>query len=205
MKAAPRRSRRGSVLGPSRGSRRRREWNWRPRRAPLRPTSNSASPACRPLCAEPELTAPRSRASSPICGARKSRGWKFFASSWNPFWRSCRATATCSTWPVSALGRAPATVHRSDRLRLTRPRPARDRSVFAGHAAWTHQDLPENDKLDAVVEAITAYIAHRLIEREKALAADYASGGAGAAVAARAVARAQASGGAGPARSAFSI
>ncbi len=63
----------------------------------------------------------------------------------------------------------------------------------------------ENDKLDAVVEAITAYIAHRLIEREKALAADYASGGAGAAVAARAAARARASGGGGPAQSAFSI
>ena len=63
----------------------------------------------------------------------------------------------------------------------------------------------ENDKLDALVEAITAYIAHRLIEREKALAADYASGGAGAAVAARAAARAQASGGGGPAQSALSI
>ena len=63
----------------------------------------------------------------------------------------------------------------------------------------------ENDKLDAVVEAITAYIAHRLIEREKALAADYASGGAGAAVAARAAARAQALGGGGPAQSALSI
>jgi len=42
-----------------------------------------------------------------------------------------------------------------------------------------------------MVEAITAYIAHRLIEREKALANDFASGGAGAAGAATAAARAQ--------------
>ena len=56
-----------------------------------------------------------------------------------------------------------------------------------------------------MVGAITAYIAHRLIEREKALAADYASGGAGAAVAARAAARAQALGGGEPAQRAFSI
>jgi hypothetical protein len=63
----------------------------------------------------------------------------------------------------------------------------------------------ESDKIDTLVEAITAYIAHRLIEREKALAADYASGGAGAAGAARAAARARASGQGGPAQSAFSI
>ncbi len=44
----------------------------------------------------------------------------------------------------------------------------------------------ESDKTEPLVEAITAYIAHRLIEREKALAADYASPGPGAAGAARA-------------------
>lgn len=37
--------------------------------------------------------------------------------------------------------------------------------------------LCETDDLDTVVDASTTYIAHRLIEREKALAADYASGG----------------------------
>ena len=38
--------------------------------------------------------------------------------------------------------------------------------------------LLESDRVAALVEAITDYIAHRLIEREKALAIDYASGGA---------------------------
>lgn len=49
----------------------------------------------------------------------------------------------------------------------------------------------ESDKIEPMVEAVTAYIAHRLIEREKALAADFASG-EGAAGAARAAARARA-------------
>lgn len=38
--------------------------------------------------------------------------------------------------------------------------------------------LRESADLDEIVEAATNYIAHRLIEREKALAIDYASGGA---------------------------
>lgn len=38
--------------------------------------------------------------------------------------------------------------------------------------------LCESESLDEVVDAATDYIAHRLIEREKALAIDYASGGA---------------------------
>ncbi len=38
--------------------------------------------------------------------------------------------------------------------------------------------LIESEKVDAVVDAVTNYIAHRLIERERALAIDYASGGA---------------------------
>ncbi len=45
----------------------------------------------------------------------------------------------------------------------------------------------ESDKVQVMVEAVTAYIAHRLIEREKALASDFASG-ASAAKAARAAA-----------------
>ena len=45
----------------------------------------------------------------------------------------------------------------------------------------------ESEKSEAIVEAVTAYIAHRLIEREKALAFDFASG-ATAAEAARAAA-----------------
>ena len=45
----------------------------------------------------------------------------------------------------------------------------------------------ESEKSEAIVEAVTAYIAHRLIEREKALASDFASG-ATAAKAARAAA-----------------
>jgi hypothetical protein len=48
--------------------------------------------------------------------------------------------------------------------------------------------LCESDSADDLVEAITAYIAHRLIEREKALAIDYASGGAAQALAVRAAA-----------------
>jgi len=38
--------------------------------------------------------------------------------------------------------------------------------------------LVESEKLDVLVDAVTNYIAHRLIERERALAIDYASGGA---------------------------
>lgn len=38
--------------------------------------------------------------------------------------------------------------------------------------------LKTTDDIDTMVDAITDYIAHRLIEREKALAIDYASGGA---------------------------
>ncbi|BDV39116.1 hypothetical protein [Methylocystis bryophila] len=45
----------------------------------------------------------------------------------------------------------------------------------------------ESEKAEVMVEAVTAYIAHRLIEREKALACDFASG-ATAAEAARAAA-----------------
>lgn len=37
--------------------------------------------------------------------------------------------------------------------------------------------LIESDKVDELVEAVTDYIAHRLIERDKALAIDHASGG----------------------------
>lgn len=43
--------------------------------------------------------------------------------------------------------------------------------------------LVESADLDVLVEAATNYIAHRLIEREKALAIDYASGGAAKAIA----------------------
>ena len=38
--------------------------------------------------------------------------------------------------------------------------------------------LIESDRIGEIVGAVTDYIAHRLIEREKALAIDYASGGA---------------------------
>jgi uncharacterized protein with von Willebrand factor type A (vWA) domain len=51
-------------------------------------------------------------------------------------------------------------------------------------------EVCENDDPEVLVEGITTYIAHRLIEREKALAADYASG-TSAAAAARAVVRAK--------------
>lgn len=37
--------------------------------------------------------------------------------------------------------------------------------------------LIESDKADELIEAVTDYIAHRLIERDKALAIDHASGG----------------------------
>lgn len=49
--------------------------------------------------------------------------------------------------------------------------------------------LCESEKLDELVDAATNYIAHRLVEREKALAVDYASGGAARALTARIDAR----------------
>jgi hypothetical protein len=46
--------------------------------------------------------------------------------------------------------------------------------------------IAETENLEAIVEAVTAYIAHRLVERERALAVDYASGGGAAVLAAKA-------------------
>jgi hypothetical protein len=66
-------------------------------------------------------------------------------------------------------------------------------------------NICDSDKPDPIVEAVTAYIAHRLIEREKALAADFASGAGAAGAAKAAAARAQTSGRGGPTQSAFSI
>lgn len=45
--------------------------------------------------------------------------------------------------------------------------------------------LRESDDVEELVETITSYIAHRLIEREKALAIDFASGGAAQALSAK--------------------
>lgn len=59
--------------------------------------------------------------------------------------------------------------------------------------------LRESADIDEMVEAATNYIAHRLIEREKALAIDYASGGAAKVVGAAPAASAQAPRPAGPA------
>jgi hypothetical protein len=47
--------------------------------------------------------------------------------------------------------------------------------------------IGETEKIDDMVEAVTAYMAHRLIEREKALAVDFASGGTAGASAAKAI------------------
>jgi len=63
----------------------------------------------------------------------------------------------------------------------------------------------ESEKPEIIVEAVTAYIAHRLIEREKALAVDYASGGGGAAGAARAAARLESSAGESTKRKDFNL
>lgn len=63
----------------------------------------------------------------------------------------------------------------------------------------------ESEKLEVIVEAVTAYIAHRLIEREKALAVDFASSGAGAAGAARAAARLESSAGGATKRKDFNL
>ena len=60
----------------------------RPRRAPLHRISNSAHQSVGRSAPGQESTAPPNRASSPICGARKSRGWKFCASTSNPSWRN---------------------------------------------------------------------------------------------------------------------
>jgi uncharacterized protein with von Willebrand factor type A (vWA) domain len=65
---------------------------------------------------------------------------------------------------------------------------ARDRRTYRFLQDTRHGRITigESDDIEHVVEAITTYIAHRLIEREKALAVDYASGGAAAARAAQA-------------------
>jgi hypothetical protein len=65
---------------------------------------------------------------------------------------------------------------------------ARDRRTYRFLQDTRHGrvTLVESDDLDALAEAATNYIAHRLIEREKALAIDYASGGAARAIAATA-------------------
>ncbi len=47
--------------------------------------------------------------------------------------------------------------------------------------------IGETEDLEDMIEAVTAYIAHRLIEREKALAVDFASGGSARASAAQAM------------------
>jgi len=48
--------------------------------------------------------------------------------------------------------------------------------------------IAESERVETMIEAITAYMAHRLIEREQALAVDYASGGAAGVHAARSAA-----------------
>jgi hypothetical protein len=66
----------------------------------------------------------------------------------------------------------------------------RDRRVYRFLQDTRHGRIQvcESDKAEVMVEAVTAYIAHRLIEREKALASDFAIG-ASAAKAARAAAK----------------
>jgi len=65
----------------------------------------------------------------------------------------------------------------------------RDRRAyrFLQDTRYGRRQICESERPENLVEAITAYIAHRLIEREKALAVDYASG-SGAAEAAGAAA-----------------
>jgi hypothetical protein len=64
----------------------------------------------------------------------------------------------------------------------------RDRRVYRFLQDTRHGrvTIAETENVEAVVDAVTAYIAHRLIERERALAVDYGSGGAAAAKAAKA-------------------
>ncbi|HXY58500.1 MAG TPA: hypothetical protein VEH76_07955 [Methylocystis sp.] len=66
----------------------------------------------------------------------------------------------------------------------------RDRRAyrFLQDTRYGRRQVCESERPENLVEAITAYIAHRLVEREKALATDYASG-SGAAEAARTAAR----------------
>ena len=70
---------------------------------------------------------------------------------------------------------------------------ARDRHSYRFLQDTRHGriEICDSAKLETIVEAITAYMAHRLIEREKALAVDYASGKASAAGAARAAVRSE--------------
>ena len=73
--------------------------------------------------------------------------------------------------------------------------PGEHPRLFIDHLGFIHMDrdrrgycfmqdtrhgrikLAQTDKVEDMVDAVTNYVAHRLIEREKALAADYASGG----------------------------
>lgn len=57
---------------------------------------------------------------------------------------------------------------------------AQDRRTYRFQQDTRHGriTLIESDRIEEIVGAVTDYIAHRLIEREKALAIDYASGGA---------------------------
>jgi hypothetical protein len=61
---------------------------------------------------------------------------------------------------------------------------ARDRRTYRFLQDTRHGriTLIESDRIEEIVDAVTDYIAHRLIEREKALAIDHASGGAVAAL-----------------------
>ena len=83
---------------------------------------------------------------------------------------------------------------------------ARDRRTYRFLQDTRHGRITvgESEKLDIIVDAATSYIAHRLIEREKALAVDFASGGAASSVASKVVAEKRAAGGA-PMSRAFQI
>lgn len=65
----------------------------------------------------------------------------------------------------------------------------RRRYRFAQDTRHGRVTIAETDQIDAIIESVTAYIAHRLVEREKALAVDYASASAASATAARAAAQ----------------
>jgi hypothetical protein len=68
---------------------------------------------------------------------------------------------------------------------------ARDRRTYRFLQDTRHGRLTlgESDKIDTMIESIASYMAHRLIEREKALSVDYASGGSAGDAARRAIAR----------------
>ena len=155
------------------------------RRAARRKVAIRASPGFRRRCAGRESTAPNIPACLPICGAPKSRGWRFYAINSTRCSRKWRGIAISSTWRLRLANGPRLFIDVIGFVEMSRDRRGYRFLQDTRHGRIV---IAETDKVETMVEAITAYMAHRLIEREKALAVDYASGGAASLAGARAAA-----------------